>query len=112
MLMLFLCGCGTLQQGVLVGGFVADTNRNKLDKLEVGMTKEQVKGVMGQPYKREAYGGVEYWLYLTDHPGYNQIPDDSSYTPIAFVNGKVDGWGRNYYQERKHRIEADININT
>ena len=98
-----LSGCGVTR------GIVAGTNRSKLNSLEMGMTKDQVLALMGKPYKREAYEGVEYWLYETEWIS-DGVTTDEELTPIAFKNGKVDGWGRNYYQDRKKRVEADINI--
>lgn len=100
---LFISGCGVAR------GITAMTNRDKLDRLEIGMTKEEVKELMGKPYKREAYQEVEYWLYYTEWQPDGYTTDDE-FTPVAFIDGKVDGWGRNYYQDRKKKIEADIKI--
>ncbi|MHB9020118.1 MAG: DUF3192 domain-containing protein [Minisyncoccota bacterium] len=85
-------------------------NRDKLNQLEVGMSKQQVIEIMGNPYRREAYSNTEYLLYATDR--WNRSSDDAyAFTPIAIENGKVVGWGSNYFQKQKERIEADININ-
>jgi len=41
---LFLTGCGAMK------GLEAAANRDKLLQVSVGMTKEQVRQVMGKPY--------------------------------------------------------------
>ena len=89
-----------------------DRNRNNLMKLEVGMSKQQVVGVMGQPYNREAYttpdGSVlEFLIYLTKYTDSGSIPDSGT-TPICFLNDKVTGWGRNFYISQKQRYEIEI----
>jgi outer membrane protein assembly factor BamE (lipoprotein component of BamABCDE complex) len=107
---IMISGCGVSR------GITATSSRNKLNQIEIGMSKDQVSKIMGAPYKREAYSGVEYWLYITEWDGTGILapassPVDSELTPIAFVDGKVDGWGRNYYIKQKERIEADIRVN-
>lgn len=89
-----------------------DRNRNNLMKLEIGMSKQQVIGVMGQPYNREAYttpdGSVlEFLIYLTKYTDSGSIPDSDT-TPICFLNDKVTGWGRNFYISQKQRYEIEI----
>lgn len=108
-LAMLVSGCGVAKYAV------TSNTRSRLNELQIGMTTEQVKSIMGNPYKREAYQGVEYWLYQTEMHcdpiyGLEARKTDEDLTPVAFINGKVDGWGRNYYEERKQKIQADINV--
>ena len=89
-----------------------ERNRNNLMRLEAGMSKQQVIDVMGQPYNREAYtapdGNVlEFLIYLTKYTDSGSIPDSDT-TPVCFLNGKVTGWGRNFYVSQKQRYEIEI----
>jgi hypothetical protein len=94
-----LMGCGLI---------AANRNNEALLSLQVDMTREEVISLMGQPAKREAYGSTEYLIYKTNTTGQSERAD---FTPIAITNGKVAGWGRNYYDSSlKSKIEADINV--
>ena len=97
---LFYLGCAG-SPGVT--GMESMKNREKMLELQIGMTKEQVKALMGQPYKTEAYqdeGGVlEFWLYMTEAVTIdNRQLSDENFTPFAFRDGVLVGWGRNYYE--------------
>jgi hypothetical protein len=87
----------------------AEKNRSNMLELKIGMTKEQVLAIMGNPYKTESYQIddkiQEFWLYLTE-PG---VGPDSHFTPLCFENEVLKGWGRNYY-DNILRIQQDINI--
>lgn len=100
---LFLTGC----QGW------PEWNREKLNELEVGMTKPEVLEIMGKPYQREANQQQEWWLYMTESgPGIaSAYREPSEYlTPIVFdKEGKVIGWGRNYWTEKEKKYEVKIN---
>ena len=109
LLLAFLSGCAGSPART---GWKAEANREKMILLEVGMTKEEVQKIMGTPGKTEVYpssnGNVEFWLYLTEMIRGSGI-DDSHYTPFAFKKGKLQGWGRNYYNDVL-KIEQDITI--
>jgi len=102
MLIPFLSSCGVVKQ-------VNSRDRaNALNKLEVGMTKQQVLDFMGEPYGREVYGSQEFLIYDTNHWGNTEA---ERFTPICLVDGKVIGWGRNYYDSsKKYKIESDIRV--
>jgi outer membrane protein assembly factor BamE (lipoprotein component of BamABCDE complex) len=92
-------GCGLV---------TANRNRDALLSLQVGMSRDEVINMMGQPSKREAYGSTEYLLYKTDTTGQSERAD---FTPVAITNGKVVGWGRNYYENAvRSKIDADITV--
>ena len=107
LLLAFLSGCAGSPERTK-----AEANREKMILLEVGMTKEEVQKIMGTPGKTEVYpssnGNVEFWLYLTEMIRGSGI-DDSHYTPFAFKKGKLQGWGKNYYNVVP-KIEQDITI--
>jgi hypothetical protein len=83
---------------------ITSINQNNVNnKLQVGMTREQGNAAMGQPEKREAYGRTDFLMYRTN---LNTI-DDIAFTPIAIVDGRVAGWGRNYYD---NALKADVTM--
>jgi|SRR3989344_2085449 len=110
-LFLFLAACaGSPHQT----GIEAQQNRASLLKLNVGLTKDQVLGVMGPPYKTEMYvidgKPTEFWLYLTEGKSIHDLRvTDAHLTPLAFENGVLKGWGRNYY-DTTLRIKKDVTI--
>jgi hypothetical protein len=91
-----LASCAQLQSGV---------NAFNTIRLHVGMTRDDVIATMGKPQIREAYGKTEFLIYRTDFPVGTQTVD---FTPVALVNARVTGWGRNIYDEaRRKRAEAN-----
>jgi len=87
----------------------AERNRSALLHLSIAQTKDQVLQAMGKPYKTEMYvlegKQTEFWLYLTEAG----VGDDSHFTPLAFENGLLQGWGRNFY-DTTLRIKKDVTI--
>lgn len=87
----------------------ADRNREKLLHLSLSQTKDQVLAIMGRPYKTEMYvvdgKQTEFWLYLTEAG----VGDDTHFTPLAFENGALKGWGRNFY-DTTMRVRKEITI--
>lgn len=86
------------------------------------MNKEQALGVMGAPYKTEAYvvngKNLEFWLYLTEPiqiiatgPLIMTPLSDFNFTPLAFENETLMGWGRIYYNNIL-KIQQDIKVET
>ena len=93
--------------GLLIAG-CESMNRDNLNKLEVGMSKEQVTSIMGKPYQREAYGGEEeYWYYETRWQNIYSVPSEYL-TPVVFNNGKLVGWGRNYWVEKEKKFDVKV----
>jgi outer membrane protein assembly factor BamE (lipoprotein component of BamABCDE complex) len=91
---------------------IAEVNRDNMLDLNVGQSKKQVLLIMGEPYKTEAYSmdgePLEFWLYITQGAGARSL-NDSHFTPLAFRDGALQGWGRNYY-DRVIRVKADIAV--
>lgn len=74
-----------------------DWNREKLNELEVGMTKEQVRKIMGQPREKGATDIREYWLYQTSNYRAYETPCWEYLTPVVFKDDRVIGWGRHLW---------------
>jgi|SRR5665213_1193398 len=87
---------------------IADTQKNLLH-LEVGMTRQQVIDIMGTPTSREVIpdkngGSTEFLFYQTRFAGDAlRAPTDAELTPFAFVDGKLIGWSRNFYDNATHQ---------
>ncbi len=113
LLVFVLFGCSSL-------GTFALENRQNLIKLEYGMTKSEVHSVMGQktvrshnnPYRTAMYMSkeglpIEVFFYWTDRTKSYGV-SDNELTPVVFSNGKVVGWGREFWMEFVQKIELRI----
>jgi len=114
---IILSGCAQLSQ-------IRADNRQKLNQLSSGMTKQEVLNVMGtktvtaqdtvitNPYRTEMYrsnGHVfEIILYYTDiHKQDGAITDDEL-TPLVIIDGKLDGWGWSYWNNLINKYEIRV----
>ena len=107
----------------------AQANRTGFMRLEVGMTPDEVSDVMGEamypetitnPYRTEAARlkdgkVVTIWFYYTEyHPKYvgrklvYGAISNEMLTPLVFVDGKLTGWGRRFFEEEIKRLEIRI----
>ena len=81
----------------------AKLNNQKIMNLTIGQPRNEVLDVMGPPAKREAYQlanqrVVEFLFYRTSGWAVDDWRDkDYQFTPFAFEENKLVGWGRNYY---------------
>jgi hypothetical protein len=98
---------------ILVG--CGPSNREKLNLLEVGMTKERVLEIMGKPYERAAEGNSEWLVYQTGWhltgDAYGNLvrrPDREWLTPLFIQAGKLAGWGRNFWRTEEKRYDVKI----
>ncbi len=77
-----------------------NTNQENLAKLRIGMTKTEVKAIMGEPLDKEVYSTPDVWHYYTQvrwHDG-NATRDEC--TPLVFdEDGKLAGIGSKYFKE-------------
>jgi hypothetical protein len=91
-----------------VDGWQSASHTNALMKVQIGMSRDEVIALMGQPQKREAYGKTEFLIYRTDYRG---IGERENFTPIAIADGRVVGWGRNYYDNTmRSKVDADVTV--
>ncbi|MBW8039450.1 MAG: outer membrane protein assembly factor BamE [Planctomycetes bacterium] len=80
-------------------------NRDNLNKIEIGMSREQVREIMGKPRIREADKDQERWLYHTERSMVYTI----ALTPVVFnKDGKVIGWGRHFWSEKERKYDVKI----
>jgi outer membrane protein assembly factor BamE (lipoprotein component of BamABCDE complex) len=93
---------------IVLSGCVSavSNNRAKLMQINIGDSKDQLLKVMGNPELREAYPEGEVWLYYTG----TGLGHDKK-TPVVIVNGKIVGWGDNYY-DRVIKKKIDLNVTT
>lgn len=109
-----LAGCG-----VTMGTLILD-NRTNLSKLSYGMSKDQVHEIMGQktvrsasnPYRTAMFMTsegvlIEVFYYWTDKPNFGRVTDQEL-TPVVFNNGKVVGWGREFWYDYSKKIELTV----
>lgn len=92
-------------------------NRQNITKLQSGMTKAEVYGVMGtksagnysNPHRSAMYMDgntpVEVLFYWTDGSVDGGVSSDEL-TPVVLRDGHVAGWGREFWMEyvRKYEI--------
>jgi hypothetical protein len=93
-LIIAVSGCGISRQTE------SNSTRNKLMHLEIGMERDSVLSLMGNPYTREGYGDNEYLFYETNHWANDER---KRFTPILLQKGKVIGWGQKYYYDSGER---------
>lgn len=93
-------------------GAIAEQNNSNLLKLEIGDLKSSVIEIMGNPHKNEKYQienhNYDVWFYRTAWTPDERETDDE-FTPIVIIDGKVAGWGRNYY-DNTIKIKQEIKI--
>lgn len=109
--LIFLIGCAG---SPVRTGWEAEKNRKSMFHLQVGMSKNDVLNLLGEPRKTEAYSiadkNIEFWLYMTEGKGSDRKLNDSNFTPLAFENERLIGWGRNFYDQTL-KYEHKIKIN-
>jgi len=86
----------------------AKKNNKALMMLEIGMPKKEVLEVMGDPEQSEAYKWGVVWMYRTAMTSGVYGTADSDFTPVVMENGKVVGWGRNFFMERAKKYEVKV----
>ena len=94
----------------------AKLNNEKILKLNIGDSKAQVSTIMGIPSRRESYRLenekiMDFLFYRTSGWKWSDDGDrDYQFTPFAFENDKLVGWGRNYYDNViRHAVEIQLN---
>ena len=63
------------------------------DRISVGMTKEQVRAVIGKPDAVSTQGKTEYWNYREtwENLGYTEV---RGWWFVRFIDGKVESFGQ------------------
>ncbi len=94
-------------------GEIAQRNSNKMLTLNKRQTKQEVLQVMGNPHRNEKYDmngkDVDIWFYRTSWSE-DGLETDDEFTPMVFEDGKLIGWGRNFY-DQKIKLQSEIKQN-
>jgi len=94
--MVFISGCSY--------GKIAKRNNELMLTLKIGQEKKEVLQVMGSPTKNETYmkngKEIDIWFYRTSSFATDAWDSDNYFTPMVFEDGKLTGWGRDFYQQR------------
>ena len=90
-LLLLLNSCGNWDPEII-------KNRDNLKKIARGMSKAEVKAIMGEPLWNEVYNQPDLWFYYSDCKWSDGMITSDECTPVIFENGKVTGWGQDYYK--------------
>jgi outer membrane protein assembly factor BamE (lipoprotein component of BamABCDE complex) len=81
----------TLTMVLLLGGCAT---AHKISSVQLGMTKEEVIGVMGKPTSVSAQGGAEYLNYVLSETNDDAFRGWTKPYYVRLVNGKVESYGR------------------
>ena len=82
------------------GYFQAKEQRAKLADIRVGMTREQVAEIAGEPLSKELYSSDNLWFYYTSPKWYDGMITQDECTPFLFDDdGLLQGWGNRYFRE-------------
>ena len=74
-------------------------NNENLTKLKVGMTKEEVRSIMGEPLANEVYISDDAWFYFTQVKWSDGRITHDECTPVFFKDNKLVGWGQHEYKQ-------------
>ncbi len=89
---------------VLLGGcgwFEASRNIKHSRELRIGMTKQEVVAVMGEPVQNETYTKPDVWYYYTNPNWFDGLATEDECMPLVFKDGKLIGWGNEYYAKTR-----------
>ena len=78
-------------------------NKENLKSLHIGMSKQEVLDLMGEPLKGEVYNTKNVWYYFTEVKWSDGAITRDECTPIYFVDGKVAGWGQDAYKKFRQK---------
>ncbi len=81
-----------------------EKNQANIKKVDVGMTKEEVRTIMGEPLIHQKYNKPNIWFYYTQIDWFfDNAITSTECTPVLFKNNKVTGIGLAYYWDYLHR---------
>jgi len=94
----FLClltSCGLLE---------SRENHAKMQDVRVGMTKDEVIKIMGEPLWNESYNQPNLWYYYTQTKWLDGLVTKDECSPFVFdESGKLEGFGNEYFN-KKYRM--------
>ena len=98
MLLALLTGMLTALTGC--GYFTQFDNFENSTRLRIGMSKEQVRSIMGEPLQ-EPFCTADVWYYYIDTKWHDGQSTRDECMPLVFKKGKLAGWGNDYYKQEK-----------
>ena len=83
---------------ILAGCSWKEINRNieNSRRLRVGMTKEQVLEIMGEPLKEVSFHEENVWHYFVRINWYDGLYTRDECMPLVFKDNKLIGWGNEF----------------
>lgn len=81
----------------------AKRNVENSRNLRVGMTKNEVLEVMGEPIRDEKFCEPDLWFYYIEMVWGDGLVTPEECMPLVFEDGKLIGWGNNFYLD--HQIQ-------
>lgn len=90
--------------------FQGEDTRAKMSKIRLGMTKQEVLDMMGEPLRKEKFNKPDIWFYYTDVHWGDSLEAREECAPIVFSEGRVIGWGNDFYQKNYEFRDWDKEI--
>ena len=81
------------------GYYHARENLRKSADLRVSMTKDEVLEIMGEPVSNQEYSRPDIWFYYINPLWYDAMITQDECMPLVFEDGKLVGWGNEYYNQ-------------
>ena len=93
--------------------YTASRNIDNSKRLRVGMTKNEVLEVMGEPLADEIFCTPDCWYYYIEPVWVDGLTTEEECMPLVFEDGKLIGWGNDFYldhqiKRRKEDPGADL----
>lgn len=108
LLCMFIAGCATSPFGVIG----REITRGKINKLEMGMTIQEVTSLLGKPYRTETLQGKEkvllVYFYWTDIKSADGAITDDELTPLVFDDNILIGWGLGFLKDNENKYEIRV----
>lgn len=79
--------------------FEGEATHEKMSKIRIGMTKQEVLDLMGEPLKGEKFNKPNVWFYYTNVHWGDTLEAREESTPVVFSEGCVVGWGDEFYKK-------------
>jgi hypothetical protein len=84
---------------VAAAGPAAQSDMDGASRLELNMSREEVRRLLGNPERTEGFRaagrGLIVWFYLLESRQGRRL-----LTPLVFEDGRLSGWGEEYYKRR------------
>ena len=85
----------------------AKKNVENSRNLRVGMTKNEVLEVMGEPIRDEKFCDPNLWFYYVEMVWGDGLVTPEECLPLVFEDGKLIGWGNDFYLDHQIRRRTE-----